>query len=163
MVLHAGYLPEWRYEGANWDYMAKTATHLLLFSLEPTPDGNIGALDRVPRAELLEKASMAATAHGTELLLCFGGNGRSSGFSGLVRSKTARRRFIANLVNLLKLHDLHGVDYNWEYPGYQFGRGYLPDVEVGWAAFDAASCSALVQTHPPPPPATAGAIFLVMQ
>ena len=25
---------------------------------------------------------------------------------------------------------MDGVDYNWEYPGYQFGRGYMPDDEV---------------------------------
>jgi len=26
--------------------------------------------------------------------------------------------------------DLDGVDYNWEYPGYRFGRGYLPEEEI---------------------------------
>jgi hypothetical protein len=57
---------------------------LLLFSLEPLPDGSFGALDRLPRAVLLDEARAARDAHGTELLACFGGNGRSQGFSAMV-------------------------------------------------------------------------------
>jgi GH18 family chitinase len=48
-----------------------------------------------------------------------------------VRRKASRSRFVTELVAFLRLHRLDGVDYNWEYPGYQFGRGYLPDQEVG--------------------------------
>lgn len=46
------------------------------------------------------------------------------------RSPPARRRFIRQLRTLLDAHSLDGVDYNWEYPGYDFRRGYLPDDEV---------------------------------
>jgi len=107
-----GYLPEWRFEGANWDYLAATCTHLLLFSLEPTPDGRITALDRLPRPMLLEEARTAASKHDSRLLLCFGGNGRSSGFSAMARSASARQMFVASLVALIEEHGLHGVDYN---------------------------------------------------
>ncbi|CAE7352676.1 unnamed protein product [Symbiodinium natans] len=34
------------------------------------------------------------------------------------------------LGNLIEKYDLDGVDYNWEYPGYRFGQGYLSDTEV---------------------------------
>ena len=47
------YLPSWRYEGANWDEIMSHLSHLLLFSLEPRPDGSIAGLDRLPRPELL--------------------------------------------------------------------------------------------------------------
>ena len=124
------YLPEWRYEGAHWDVIAAHTTHLILFSLEMSPEGRISALDRVPRAALLREARAAATRHGTKLLMCFGGNGRSRGFSAMSRSPPARRRFISQLRELLAAHDLDGVDYNWEYPGYDFRRGYLPDDQV---------------------------------
>ena len=30
----AAYLPEWRYEGANWVTICETVTHLFLFSIE---------------------------------------------------------------------------------------------------------------------------------
>jgi len=129
-VAVAAYLPEWRYEGANWDQITKRSSHLILFSLEITPAGGIGALDRLPRPELMQQAREAATKNGAYLTICFGGNGRSAGFSPMVRSDKARKNFVQNLAALLEKYSLDGVDYNWEYPGYQFGRGYLPEPEV---------------------------------
>ena len=126
----AAYLPEWRYEGANWDVIAQHTTHLILFSMEPGPDGSLLAHDRLPRPELLAQAKAACARHGTKLLVCFGGNGRSGGFSAMSRQKARRTRFIAGVAALLAEHGLDGVDYNWEYPGYDFRRGYLPEAEV---------------------------------
>ena len=88
----AAYLPEWRYEGANWVTICGTVTHLILFSIEVTPTGAPAALDRIPRPELMSEARAAATASGTKLLLCIGGNGRSAGFSPTVASKKKRKR-----------------------------------------------------------------------
>ena len=68
----ASYLPEWRYEGANWNTICQYSTHLILFSLEVGPGGEITALDRLPRADLLKLAREAATRHRTALLICFG-------------------------------------------------------------------------------------------
>ena len=126
----AAYLPEWRYEGANWATICATVTHLILFSIEVAPSGALAALDRLPRPELMREARAAATASGTKLLLCIGGNGRSAGFSPMVASEAKRARFIAALLALCEQHGLDGVDYNWEYPGYAFGRGYLSEAEV---------------------------------
>jgi len=126
----AAYLPEWRYEGANWVTICSTVTHLIFFSIEVTPKGALTALDRLPRAELLRKAREAANASGTKLLICIGGNGRSSGFPATVGSTKRRQRFVAELLALCEKYDFDGVDFNWEYPGYRFGSGYLPDGEV---------------------------------
>ena len=49
----AAYLPEWRYEGANWATICATVTHLILFSIEVAPTGALAALDRLPRPELM--------------------------------------------------------------------------------------------------------------
>ena len=43
-------------------------SHLILFSVEPTPAGGITALDRIPRKELLEEAKAEAKNRGTALL-----------------------------------------------------------------------------------------------
>lgn len=83
----AGYLPEWRYEGANWDTLTSHLTHLILFSAEPSAEGGIWGLDRIPRRELLEDAKAAAKRNGAKLLLCFGGNGRSAGFRDTARGE----------------------------------------------------------------------------
>ena len=92
--------------------------------------GDITALDRIPRPELLKEARSAATKHGTKMMICFGGNGRSDGFSMMVRSERNRKEFLKNLAELLDKYEFDGVDYNWEYPGYRMGRGYLEEKEI---------------------------------
>ena len=44
------YLPEWRYEGANWETISEHTTHLLLFSLEMTSKGGSPAILRPDKA-----------------------------------------------------------------------------------------------------------------
>ena len=48
----AGYLPEWRYEGTDWDATCAHVTHLILFSMEVTEDAKLTASDRFPHAHL---------------------------------------------------------------------------------------------------------------
>lgn len=120
----AAYLPEWRYEGANWVDISRTVTQLILFSIEVQPTGRLGAFDRLPRKELMIEARAATRASGTKLLVCVGGNGRSAGFSAAVAKKERAQNFVSGIVSLLDRHDLDGVDLNWEYPGYSFGKGY---------------------------------------
>ena len=126
----AAYLPEWRYEGANFASMSRTVTQLILFSLEVQPTGRLSAYDRLPRAELMLEARAATKAAGTQLLVCVGGNGRSAGFSAAVAKPDRRQRFVEDLVKLCDKHDLDGVDLNWEYPGFTFGSGYHSDAAV---------------------------------
>lgn len=121
-----GYLPEWRYGGANFEKMCETLTHLIFFSVEPTPEGGITGMDRFPPADVLT----AARGQGCELIICFGGNGRSSGFSAMTRNSEARKAFVKKVKQLVKRFKLDGVDYNWEYPGYGFGSGYRAMEEV---------------------------------
>jgi len=72
----------------------------------------------------------AARGQGCELIICFGGNGRSSGFSAMTRNPEARKAFVKKVKQLVKRFKLDGVDYNWEYPGYGFGSGYHAADEV---------------------------------
>lgn len=120
------YLPEWRYAGANFDTIFSHVSHLALFSVEPDPlgNGNITGLDRLPTGEAFDDVRVAALRHGKSILLCFGGNGRSSGFSAVATNSVIRAKFIANVVELVTRNHAHGVDYNWEYPGYDFATGY---------------------------------------
>lgn len=127
------YLPEWRLPGANYAALARHTTHVLFFSAEPSPDGGILASDRLPSRAVVNEARDAAVEAGIsppKLLACFGGNGRSAGFAAMSTRKKARRRFVQNVQKLVNNLGLDGVDYNWEYPGYAFGRGYAPDAAV---------------------------------
>jgi chitinase len=101
-------------------------THLIFFSVEPTAEGGITGMDRFPPADVLD----AARGQGCQLIICFGGNGRSSGFSAMTRNPTARKAFVKKVKQLVKRFKLDGVDYNWEYPGYGFGTGYSAATEV---------------------------------
>jgi chitinase len=118
------YLPEWRYHSVNWDVVTKHVSHLVLFSLEMATTGQITSKDRLPSTANMMEAIAAARKHGTLVLVCFGGNGRSAGFGPVVASSAARRRFIGELLLLIEQWKLDGVDYNWEYPGYDFRSGY---------------------------------------
>jgi GH18 family chitinase len=125
-----GYLPEWRYSGANFNTLAAHLSHLIFFSAEPLPSGELTGLDRLPSPAVLAEARAAAAATGTKLMVCFGGNGRSSGFSAVARAKPRRARFVARVAALVRGGAYDGVDINWEYPGYAFGSGYKPEGEV---------------------------------
>ena len=76
---------ESRYQKLDWDTLCAHTTHLILFSLEVKATGRVAALDRLPPQAELAAARTAAQRHGTKLLLCFGGNGRSDGFAAMVR------------------------------------------------------------------------------
>jgi chitinase len=84
-------------------------------------------LDRFPRNQILLDARSAFKEK--KLMVCFGGNGRSSGFSAMTRS-TSRSKFVRNVADFVAKKRLSGVDINWEYPGYRFGSGYQNDEEV---------------------------------
>ncbi len=125
-----GYLPEWRYSGADFETLCESYSHIAFFSGEPGPEGNIWGLDRLPSGAALADARAAAARHGCELIICFGGNGRSTHFSSVVRSAQRRRSFVAAVSALVNDLGFSGVDYNWEYPGFQFGSGYASDAEA---------------------------------
>lgn len=126
-----GYLPEWRYEGYNFDYAFRNGlTHLVFFSMEPSPEAGLWGSDRFPNNIVLLDARAAAKKHNGKVMICFGGNGRSTHFPRVTRDATLRQRFVKNVVDLVKSKRLDGVDINWEYPGFRFGQGYLSEEEV---------------------------------
>ena len=123
----AAYLPEWRYEGANWHDISAVVNQLILFSLEVQPTGRLAAFDRLPRKELMAEARAATRASGSKLIVCIGGNGRSAGFTHAVANKERRAKFVESLTSLADKYQLDGIDLNWEYPGYDFKTGYASD------------------------------------
>ena len=86
----------------------------------------------------MDIARAAASKHGTELLICFGGNSRTNGFPQMVAHEGYRQKFIATLTSFCREHGLHGVDYNWEYPNDAAEwSGLFTLLEETRAAFDA--------------------------
>lgn len=108
------YLPEWRYEGANYDTICEHSTHLIFFSVEPGANGDIIGLDRLPNNEILDIIKQSSIKYGCKIMICFGGNGRSEHFSTVVNNKKIRHRFVKNVIKLVNQFEFDGVDYNWE-------------------------------------------------
>jgi hypothetical protein len=88
------------------------ATDVILFSVEPAPDGTIAHQDRLPPDEL-KKARAARDAHGVRLAACVGGAGRSSHF-GLVKNPALRKRFGRALLAFAEVEQLDSLDIDWE-------------------------------------------------
>ena len=97
----SAYLPELRFEGANFDTICSHVHDLIFFSLEPSSTGEIAGLDRFPAAHVLADAKKAADKFKCKLLICFGGNGRSSGFSAMTRNRVFLKKFVANVAKLI--------------------------------------------------------------
>lgn len=113
-----GYLPEYRYEAVEYGTLARGLTHLILFSLETDKTGAPSALDRLPSNETWPQrlSLMRSVNPDLQILLCYGGFGRSDGFSPWVGKTAGRRLFVARTLALVEHYDLDGVDMNWEYP-----------------------------------------------
>ena len=130
VIAVAAYLPEWRTRSINYDALFTHVTHAIFFSLEVDPKTGLPtAKDRLPNEQVLEEAQVAmrkanaAVASGVadvtprakrHAILCFGGNGRSAGFSAMAKNSKKRSKFVKALVKLLVKNKMTGVDYNWE-------------------------------------------------
>lgn len=127
-----GYVPEYR-TGLNWKEVVKKVTDLILFSIEATSEGDLHHLDRLPSSEELERIrslinhqppqeagledeTYPNTTPRTNLVVCVGGGGRSSGLAQALKSEGSRSKLVTSLVQLLYTKNLNGVDIDWEQP-----------------------------------------------
>ncbi|MCM8525780.1 MAG: glycoside hydrolase family 18 protein, partial [Lentisphaeraceae bacterium] len=103
-----GYLPQYR----NLDLKkVKLLTDLIIFSVQPEKDGSLKVEDSL--LKLLQKAKAVKNCR---KFICVGGWGKSENFKEVSLNKELRKTFITNLVNFVKLHQLDGIDYDWEHP-----------------------------------------------
>ena len=132
----AGYLPEWRYEGTDWDTTCAHVTHLIIFSMEVTEDAKLTASDRFPHAHM-DAIQEASRKHGCDLVLSIGGNKRTGGFPTVAKDKALSRKLARTLLYFVRQHNLHGVDFNWEYPnGEEEWRGLHRLLKITRRVFD---------------------------
>ena len=126
-----GYVPEYR-TGIDWNFYSQYVTDLILFSVEPLPDGDLKPYfpidDEGPDSTLITahraRNATIGSSHlpldmqstGIRLLLCVGGAGRSSNFPVVTSTKLKRLHFINNLIDTIKLRNLQGIDFDWEVP-----------------------------------------------
>lgn len=108
-----GYVPTYSLERVPPEAYRRV-TDIILFSAELTAEGayceeSVGALP-VAYFQALKRE------HGVRVSLCFGGWGRSGGFSEMTQDEERRAAFIARVLQWCLDNDFDGIDYDWEFP-----------------------------------------------
>jgi chitinase len=109
----AGYLPDYRMIDYDLE-QAVGLTDLILFSAEPTAEGEID-FQRLKSAPW-ERLRQWKTRHRTRLILCLGGWDRSAAFARVSATAESRQRFARKVVAACLERRLDGVDIDWEHP-----------------------------------------------
>lgn len=107
-----GYLPHYRQVPQQ---LPNQLTHAIYAFVLPHPDGT---LDPLPVAENFTLFKRRANGIGAKVGILIGGwnDGDDSAFEVLAASLTSRTQFVTSVIALLQLHDIDGVDLDWEFP-----------------------------------------------
>jgi len=117
------YVPEYRlgHVHDHTDFILPRVTDVLLFSVEPTPQGTLQATDRIlwdgqlpERFQKQARTSRGPEQADTRFSVSIGGAGRSSNFAAVASSEQLTRKFARTVRDFVDTHDLDGVDIDWE-------------------------------------------------
>ena len=116
--LFIGYYPDW----GKWHKPAYTVdkvpyeklTHVLWSFITPNADGTLHG-DAADDPSALDSMVTLAHAAGTKVIVSLGGGGQSDKFAPVAKDSTLRNKFIVNLVDYVKAHNLDGLDMDWEW------------------------------------------------
>ena len=116
--LFIGYFPDW----GKWHKPAYTVdkvpyeklTHVLWSFITPNADGTLHG-DAADDPSALDSMVTLAHAVGTKVIVSLGGGGQSDKFAPVAKDSTLRNKFIVNLVDYVKAHNLDGLDMDWEW------------------------------------------------
>ncbi|MBT6579556.1 MAG: glycoside hydrolase family 18 protein [Cellvibrionales bacterium] len=116
-----GYLPHYRQVPQQ---LPNHLTHAIYAFVLPHPDGT---LEPLPITENFLLFKRRANAIGAKVGVLVGGwnDGDDSAFETLAASLATRTQFVTSVIALLQLHDIDGVDLDWEFPsGIESGKNF---------------------------------------
>ncbi len=111
--LVVGYLPEYRIKAFDTERTG-SLTDIVLFSVEPRADGTLDTSRLTPW--LGERLRNLQSRASVRWQICVGGGGRSEHFAAMASRDVTRRKFVAQIVDFCRQHNLSGVDLDWEHP-----------------------------------------------
>ena len=121
------FVPGWK-NVKTMDINASSITHILYAFVKIKPNGIPYLPDPGDEENLYYLTSLKEKNPQLKVLLSVGGWKGSKYFSDVAKTDSSRRKFVGQLVVLVTMYNLDGVDIDWEYPG-QTGAGnhYLPE------------------------------------
>ncbi|AZZ98026.1 glycosyl hydrolase family 18 protein [Pseudoalteromonas sp. R3] len=108
-----GYFPSW--QGAVSDIQFDKLTHINYSFLLPNADGTLQPLENLSKMTALVNS---AHANNVKVGIAIGGwnGGDDSAFETFAASAQGRATFVREVMAFVELHNLDGVDMDWEYP-----------------------------------------------
>jgi chitinase len=108
-----GYYPDWQKNTLPpQNILFENVTHIVHAFAWPQDDGEISYYPGMFNYGLVTATHNA----GDNILLAFGGWGKSDGFAPMAADSTARANFINGVVALLSTENYDGIDLDWEFP-----------------------------------------------
>lgn len=108
-----GFLPNYRFDSADFPFIASRVTHLCLFGSEA--DSNTGVL--IPRLPPANKLAMIPA--NVEIFLGLGGAGQTQFFTPVCASKQKLNTMLSGIRDLIltqQHNQIRGVELNWMFP-----------------------------------------------
>ncbi|MCL5029982.1 MAG: glycosyl hydrolase family 18 protein [Bacteroidetes bacterium] len=122
----------------------KSLSYIAMSFIYPNADGSISVDSWFLNPQLVQSAHQ----HGVKVIVSVGGYGGSNGFSPMAADTSARRKFVANLVNFCLTNNFDGADLDWEYPAAGDRNNFTALCSQLRQAFNDASISTLSAAIP---------------
>lgn len=108
------YLPDYRPIPST--EQLQRLTHLIAFSGEPTSTGSFDVSAMSDGSWNIDTLVSRAHNEGVKVMVSLGGAGRSDYFGSVSNSSSLRTKFIGEVMDYVRVHNLDGVDVDWEFP-----------------------------------------------
>jgi chitinase len=146
-----GYLPSYRVETFRAD-QARMLTDVILFAVEPRPDGSLDDSRLTPQVWQKVEREMQGVA--ARRLVSVGGWGRSDAFASVTADPKRRSRLVEELAKLCERHKLGGIDVDWEHPAGPVENAnyakFLQELHARLTRQDCIVTTAVAPWKPPP-------------
>jgi GH18 family chitinase len=108
-----GYFPWWE-SGTISSIDYTQLSHINYFHIWPNADGSLDTTEINYDIDNLHTVRNNAHTAGATISISVGGWGVSDDFPAMAASSSARANFVQNIVDFINIHNLDGVDIDWE-------------------------------------------------
>lgn len=104
-------------QGFNAEALPLAQLSHIIFSFTEVIDNQMQFVDDEASKQLKQLVQQKAHHPHLKVMIACGGWSGSGGFSDMAMQKESRQQFVKSCIHFLELHQLDGLDLDWEYPG----------------------------------------------